>query len=301
MLTNLSLPNGAVLAGTYVSPASTGTVFYLDSGSGSNGYDGLSQDRAFSTLDYAFSRCTANNGDVIVVAPGHAETTTNIGLDIAGVTVIGMGPGRSKPAFTATTAATDLFSVSAANISLYNLRLVGAASGNTALINTTTAGTDFSAYDCFLEPGAAPLNNVTINAARYTFKRCTWRSTANGSDNAILHEVGGITDWTVQDCVFNYGVGLGLDEAVIASGAFACEGGTFDNNIVIGFDVLICDFNSSVSAQGDGIISNVRAVAGAGVADIDTANDQGGYSTINCLVTDSVTESGAKTPLATPA
>lgn len=301
MLTNLSLPNGAVLAGTYVSPASTGTVFYLDSGSGSNGYDGLSQARAFATLDYAFSRCTANNGDVIVVAPGHAETTTDIGLDIAGVTVIGMGPGRSKPAFTATTAATDLFSVSAANISVYNLRLVGAASGNTALINTTTAGTDFSAYDCLLEPGAAPVNNVTINAPRYTFKRCTWRSSADGSNYAILHETGDCNDWVVQDCVFNYGVGLGCDDAILGGGALLTVGGTFDNNIVIGFDVLICDFNSSTSAQGDGIISNVRAVAGAGVADIDTANDHGGYSTIHCFVTDSVTESGSRSPVATPA
>ncbi|KKT70719.1 MAG: hypothetical protein UW66_C0038G0010, partial [Candidatus Moranbacteria bacterium GW2011_GWF1_44_4] len=82
-------------------------------------------------------------------------------------------------------------------------------------------------------------------------------------NNAILHETGNCDDWVVQDCVFNYGVGLGLDEAVIAGGALLTTGGTFDNNIVIGFDVLICDFNSSTSAQGDGIISNVRAVAGA--------------------------------------
>jgi len=279
----------------------TGTVYFLDSGIGSDGNEGLSSERPFATLDYAFSRCATNNGDYIIVAPGHAETiTTAVGLDVAGVTVVGLGPGRSKPAFTGS-GAIDVFNVSAANITIHNLRIIGASASVTALINTTTAGTDFSAYDCLFEPDATPLNNITINAPRYTFKQCTWRSSANGSDYAILHETGDCDDWIVQDCVFNYGVGLGLDLAVIAGGALKTVGGTFDNNIVIGFDVLICDFNSSTSVQGDGVISNIRAVAGAGVADIDTANDHGGYSTINCFVTDSVTESGSKSPVATPA
>src|SRR3972149_5317892 len=279
----------------------TGTVYFLDSGIGSDGNDGLSSARPFAALDYAFSRCASNNGDYIIVAPGHAETiTTAVGLDVAGVTVVGLGAGRSKPAFTGS-GAIDVFNVSAANITIHNLRIIGAAASVTALINTTTAGTDFSAYDCLFEPDATPLNNITINAPRYTFKQCTWRSSANGSDYAILHETGDCDDWIVQDCVFNYGVGLGLDLAVIAGGALKTVGGTFDNNIVIGFDVLICDFNSSTSVQGDGVISNIRAVAGAGVADIDTANDHGGYSTINCFVTDSVTESGSKSPVATPA
>src|SRR3990167_2880962 len=195
----------------------TGTVYFLDSGS--DGNDGLSSERPFATLDYAFSRCASNNGDYIIVAPGHAETiTTAVGLDVAGVTVVGLGPGRSKPAFTGS-GAIDVFDVSVANVTLYNLRIIGAAASVTALINTTTGGADFSAYDCVFEPGATPVNNITINAPRYTFKRCTWLSTANGSDNAILHETGNCDDWVVQDCVFNYGVGLGLDEAVIAGGA----------------------------------------------------------------------------------
>src|SRR3989304_7725210 len=88
-----------VLAGGNIAP--TGTVYFLDSGIGSDGNDGLSSERPFATLDYAFSRCASNNGDYIIVAPGHAETiTTAVGLDVAGVTGVGVGPGRSRPAFT---------------------------------------------------------------------------------------------------------------------------------------------------------------------------------------------------------
>jgi len=97
MLTNLTLPNGAILAGNFIAPAA-GTVFFLDSGIGSNGNDGLSKDRPFATLDYAFSRCATNNGDYIIVAPGHAETiTAAVGLDVAGVTVVGWGRGVPGP------------------------------------------------------------------------------------------------------------------------------------------------------------------------------------------------------------
>src|SRR3990172_7673986 len=88
MLTNLTLPNGAILAGNFIAPAA-GTVFFLDRAIGSDGNEGLSKDRPFATLDYAFSRCATNNGDYIIVAPGHAETiTTAVGLDVAGGTVL---------------------------------------------------------------------------------------------------------------------------------------------------------------------------------------------------------------------
>src|SRR3989304_5190051 len=160
MLTNLALPNGAILAGNFIAPAA-GTVFFLDSGIGSDGNDGLSKDRPFATLDYAFSRCATNNGDYIIVAPGHARKNTHAGGGRGGGGA--MGPGRSRPAFTGS-GAIDVFNVSVANVTIYNLRIIGAAASVTALINTTTGGADFSAYDCVFEPGATPVNNITIHA-----------------------------------------------------------------------------------------------------------------------------------------
>jgi hypothetical protein len=73
--------------------------FFVDSGIGSNSYDGLSFETPFATIDYAIGKCTASNGDVIWVAPGHTETITgtDITVDVAGVSVIGLGTGSLMP------------------------------------------------------------------------------------------------------------------------------------------------------------------------------------------------------------
>jgi hypothetical protein len=51
----------------------TGDVFYVDSNVANEG-DGTSWTRAKDTLDEAVALCAIDNGDVILVAQGHAET-----------------------------------------------------------------------------------------------------------------------------------------------------------------------------------------------------------------------------------
>ena len=88
----------------------TGNVFFVDSGStarGDNPAKGQAPDTPFSTIDFAVGRCTANNGDIIFVMPGHAEdisAATSLVMDVAGVRIIGMGIGRSRPVLTYTVA-----------------------------------------------------------------------------------------------------------------------------------------------------------------------------------------------------
>jgi hypothetical protein len=83
----------------------TGNVWFVDSGSSAasdTATKGRSKENPFATLDYAFSQATASNGDVIVLMPGHSETitTTNtLALDQAGIQVIGLGLGRTRPTF----------------------------------------------------------------------------------------------------------------------------------------------------------------------------------------------------------
>jgi hypothetical protein len=77
-----------------------GKVFFVDSGSGSDaaGY-GYSIDSPVASIDYAIGLCTASQGDVILVLPGHVETITGTGVtvDVAGVSVIGLGAGSLMP------------------------------------------------------------------------------------------------------------------------------------------------------------------------------------------------------------
>lgn len=80
------------------------------------GYDPDGKLRFFSTVDEAIGACTSNAGDVILIAPGHTETVTatSIALDVAGVTIIGLGNGLNRPTFTFGAAAATI-TVSAAN------------------------------------------------------------------------------------------------------------------------------------------------------------------------------------------
>jgi hypothetical protein len=104
-LTNF--PNGLSSFGVPVLPSKgsvvTGSVFFVDSNIGANGHTGKMPSKPFATLDYAIGKCTASKGDIIYVMPGHAETLATasaITADVAGIMIIGLGVGASKPTFT---------------------------------------------------------------------------------------------------------------------------------------------------------------------------------------------------------
>lgn len=219
----------------------------------------------FSTLDYAFSRCTASRGDVIVVLPGHAETTLNIGADVAGVRVLGLGYGRNRPTFTSSGTAADLLAVSAANIEMENVRLVGAAASCTALMNLT--GVDFVGRKLSFEQAATPLVGVTIGAAhRFVLEDCTWLGTANGPDTAISLTTK-CHDWRVVRPRFLFGQN-GLDNELIKSVA-ACTGYLIEDLMAVGLDTLVINFASSSAGAPDGLITSGTVMYSAAVTSIE--------------------------------
>jgi len=100
----------------------TGSVFFVDSVTGSNSDDGKSPATAFATIDFAIGNCTANKGDIIYVMPGHDENpTASITADVAGIWINGLGHGTSRPTITfgALAAALD---ITAASVRVSNLR-----------------------------------------------------------------------------------------------------------------------------------------------------------------------------------
>tara|TARA_R110000803_G_scaffold43701_3_gene93011 strand:+ start:4010 stop:4888 length:879 start_codon:yes stop_codon:yes gene_type:complete len=110
----------------------TGARFFVDStadgASDAAGY-GQTPDEPFATIDFAVGKCTASRGDIIYVGPGHAENlvgATSLVVDVAGVSIIGLGSGALRPRLTYTTAAAATISVTAANCRLENLWLVSA-------------------------------------------------------------------------------------------------------------------------------------------------------------------------------
>lgn len=139
-----------------------GTAFYVDSVSGSNSNSGRSWSEALATIDYAVGLCTASAGDVIYVAPRHVETITaaaGIDLDVAGITIIGLGKGPLRPTITFSTIATADMDVDAANITIRNLRFIGAVAALAGAIDVNAAG--FTMEDCDFYCSAAA-NHVLV-------------------------------------------------------------------------------------------------------------------------------------------
>jgi len=149
----------------------TGNVFFVDTGAtlGSDrtaGRHGLDPERPFATVDFAIGRCSANNGDVIIVMPGHVETLAAASawnFDVAGITVIGLGVGADRPTLTFATAAGADIAISAANTRLQNLLLVCNITSQTAMIDIDVDGDGAVIENCeFREGSQTGLNFISI-------------------------------------------------------------------------------------------------------------------------------------------
>lgn len=140
--------NGVSVRGLPILNSYGGNIFWVDSGSGSDGNKGT-HDRPFATLDYAVGRCTANNGDIIIAKAGHVETVSaaaGLALDVAGISIVGLGKGSDRPTVNFTSVVGADMDVDAANISIENFLFTGGIDALTGPIDVNAA--DFSMINC---------------------------------------------------------------------------------------------------------------------------------------------------------
>ncbi len=132
----------------------TGKVFYVDSAVGLDTYGGTTPATATATLDAAVNLCTANRGDVIYVMQGHNESliaADDVDVDIAGVTIIGLGNGSDRPRFDFDNADGE-FVIGAAGVKIYNLTFLPSVTAITHCIDIENAGDYATIANCeFLE------------------------------------------------------------------------------------------------------------------------------------------------------
>ncbi len=220
-----------------------GNIFFVDSGDSNAaddvGNNGRDPNTPFATMDYATGQCTANNGDVVFVLPGHTETVNAVGaldLDVAGVTYIGIGPGRTKPLINFTTVTGADMDVDAADITMFNFRFNGG-------------------FDALTGP-------LDINAARFSLHNSYWTDSdvqvvdcivadANADELLISSLIPGKYGWMHYGDLDTAGTQSGIqltggDNAVIqdfwmdgdfAIGAIEAQG-TAVNNVTIGGGIM---------------------------------------------------------------
>jgi hypothetical protein len=133
--------DGISVRGLPLLSAYPGKVFWVSSSGGSDGNKGTF-DRPFGTIDYAVGQCTAGRGDIIAVKAGHTETVTAAGglaLDVAGIALVGLGTGSSRPTVNFTTAVGADMNVDAANITIVNFLFTGGIDALTGPIDVNAA------------------------------------------------------------------------------------------------------------------------------------------------------------------
>lgn len=160
----------------------------------------------FATADYAVGLCTAGRQDNVILMQGHAENITAAGgldLDVAGVTLFGMGTGTLRPTFTFTTATTADVDVDAANVTVDNV--------------VFTAGVD--------ELAAA----IDVNAAGFAMRNSQFNQTAS-SIQTIIALTCDSSNLLIEDCYFADSTGVA---AATASKPIVITG-TPDNVIIRG-------------------------------------------------------------------
>jgi hypothetical protein len=259
----------------------TGNIFWVDSGSttGANsaGY-GQNPDAPFLTIDYAVGQCTADNGDIIYVMPKHAEVVSAAGgldLDVAGITIRGLGRGASQPTVTLDTANTADIDVDAADITVENLHLVANFADIAVIFDVNAkdftlrncrfsqAGADLNALVCVQDAAAAGSDRITIegchalmyDAANTHFVNFAGTGTGHIVRNNIL-----IGDWGTM-CIGGAGV---VTRATIIDNVISNAAN--DNDSCINFAATatgICMRNLAAggAAQANGITATAMALA----------------------------------------
>lgn len=212
--------NGVTIRGVPVELAYPGKVFWVGNSAtrlpnektASDGNDGTFL-APFSTIEGAMnsSQVVASRGDVIFVRPGHTlsvTTESTLALDKAGVAVIGLGSGASRPTITHT-APSGTILVTAANVAWRNFLHTVTGTHTVGLDGAfKVSAVDAAFEDCeFRDPATASTNfGLTIGLG--------------GGANASANQADRVT---VKNCVFRY---------------VAAEGGTGTKSIPIGVEAV---------------------------------------------------------------
>ena len=171
---------------------STGRRIFLDSTTGTDaGGNGVSPDAPVATLDYAVGLCTADQGDIIIAMPGHAEdviAAAGIALDVEGITIIGLGVGDNRPTITFTTADTADIDFDADNVAIKNFRFICDIDALAAALDVNNPYC--SVEDCeFIDLGTdntLEWINVAATGDYFECINCTNRGTATAGNNAFI-------------------------------------------------------------------------------------------------------------------
>ncbi len=210
--------------------ATTGNIYFVHSGTGSDSNTGENPNDPLATIDAAINKCTANQGDRIYVMPGHAETVSGaagIDADVAGIAIIGLGEGADRPTLTLSAVASTV-EIGAASVRLENLVLQATA-------DTTIM--------------------LDINGADAVVKGCEFRSTSGKEFVTAIDINGG----SANACDRTRIVGCTITSALAAGASQGIELGEVADKVLIEGCDIVGDFaNACIHNPTGKVLTNLR-------------------------------------------
>ncbi len=174
----------------------TGGAIFVDTVNGADAGPGNSPNAPYKTLAYALTQVVANSNQYIFIAEGSTITissATSLLFNVAGVTIIGLGYGSSRPLFDFTTANTATIPVSADNIVISNCRFRGNFLSIAAAF-TVASALHFTVDNCRFFDASNVLNFLNIikttglanTADGLTVTNSTWNGLGTTSVNSFI-------------------------------------------------------------------------------------------------------------------
>lgn len=187
------------IAGLYDPGQTFGKTWYVNSNHARAGTSGAHGEYSypFKTLAAALSR--VQDGDTILLAPGHAETI-NAGTDCvvakAGLKIIGCGYGSQIPTFTLATAAAATLSITGANNLIRNIKVYSNYTDGVTAGITVGANADGLVLDGVKWAEAANTKEFLIglslaaNCHDVTVMNCEYEGLAGGDTTSFISALG---------------------------------------------------------------------------------------------------------------
>lgn len=213
-------------------PEITGYIYFVDGTNGTSNGDGKLH-TPVDSIENAFNISGLSAGDAIVCLPGHTETVTaaaGIDADVAGVYVLGLGSGASRPTITFSTATTADMDIDAASITFDNFifTLTG--------IDAVAAAIDVNSTDFTLKNSRIIMASATTQAVVAIDIN---GGSANACDNA-----------RIIDCEFTGTTDAGANQAIEL-------GEVADNIQIIGCNVFGDYANACIHNPTGKVLTNL--------------------------------------------
>lgn len=251
-----------------------------------DGVHGHLPDKPLATVDYAIGLCNANA--VIIVAPNHVEdyddTTTGFDADVAGISIVGVGQGFTRPRFDFNHA-TSLCAIGANNVRLKNLtfRPSVAAVAIGLDVETSVTGTILEDIE-FLVGEAGDGTDEFAKAIHLT----------SGNHDTVMRNVRGITHASCNGATHCIHVDAASDrltfDNVVFDGPWS-TGGIVEDAAGLNHVLVDCSFGTSgtnYSFNGSSTFAKRTRNLDAGAPEDSGANFIGADDSDNAVATTNV-------------